>query len=169
MVMLKRVGVMSVAKIIAVLSAIVGLIEGILFASLGSMMGDMLSGTPVGMLGMFGYTAIIMFPVGGAISGFVGGAIIALLYNLVAGKIGGIEMDLVRVQGAVTPPPTQPQPASIPTAAPIPTQSATIPAPAPVVTAPPAADAVPARFCSHCGAKISATAIFCRSCGARQA
>lgn len=157
MVVLKRVGVMSVAKIFAVLSAIVGLIEGIVLAGLGSMMGDMLSGTPVGMLGMsgmFGYTAIIMFPVGGAILGFVGGAIIALLYNIVAGKIGGIEMDLIKMQAAATPIPIQP--ASVPTAA-------------PVATAPPAAAAAPVKFCSSCGAKISATAKFCGKCGANQA
>jgi hypothetical protein len=158
MVVLKRVGVMSVAKIFAVLSAIAGLIEGIIFAALGSMMsgsvlGDMVSGTPVGMLGVFGITAIIIFPVTGAISGFIVGAIVAFLYNLVAGRIGGIEMDLVRVQAAVTPPLTQP--ATIPTAAP------------PIATTP-VTSAAPARFCSHCGGRISATASFCGSCGANQ-
>ena len=158
MVVLKRVGVMSVAKIFAVLSAIVGLIEGIAFAAIGSMMsgsllGDMLSGTPMGMLGLFGYTAIIIFPVTGAISGFVGGAIVAFLYNLVATKIGGIEMDLIRVQPAVTPPPTPP---------------ATVPAAAPPTAAAPVTGAAPARFCSHCGGRISPTANFCGSCGANQ-
>ena len=171
MVVLKRVGVMSVAKILAVLSAIVGLIEGIMFAGLGSMLGmlgGMLSGTPVAMLGVFGFSAIIIFPVAGAISGFIGGAIGAFLYNLVAARIGGIEMDLVRVQAAVTTAPPV-QPATIPTAAPIPTQPTTIPAPAPVLTAPPVADAAPARFCPRCGAKISSTANFCGICGANQA
>jgi predicted lipid-binding transport protein (Tim44 family) len=142
---------MSVAKIFAVLSAIVGLIEGIVLAGLGSMMGDMLSGTPVGMLGIFGYSAIIMFPVGGAISGFIGGAIGALLYNFVAGRIGGIEIDLVQAAGIR-----------------LPTPPATVPAAAPVVTTPPAAAAAPGKFCSSCGAKISATAKFCGKCGANQ-
>jgi hypothetical protein len=106
------------------------------------------------MLGMYGYTAIIMFPVTGAISGFIGGAIGAFLYNLVASKIGGIELDLVRVQAA----------------APLPTPPATIATAAPAIaTVAPVADAAPARFCSHCGAKISATADFCGKCGAKQA
>ena len=152
MVVLKRVGVMSVAKIFAVLSAIVGLIEGIVLAGVGSMMGDMLSGTPVASLGVFGYTAIIMFPITGAISGFIGGAIGALLYNIVAGKIGGIEMDLVQAAGT-----------------PLPTPPATVPTAAPVATAPPVAAAAPAKFCSSCGAKISATTKFCGKCGANQA
>jgi TM2 domain-containing membrane protein YozV len=158
MVMLKRVGVMSVAKIIAVLSAIVGLIEGIVFAGLGSimsgsMLGGILSATPIGTLGVFGLTAIIIFPVSGAISGFIGGAIGAFLYNLVAARIGGIEMDLVRVQAALTPAPTQP--ATIPTTA------------QPIATAP-VSDAAPTRYCSHCAARISSTAMFCGSCGAKQ-
>ena len=158
MVMLKRVGVMSVAKIIAVLSAIVGLIEGIVFAGLGSvlsgsMLGGILSGTPLGMLGVFGYAAIIIFPVAGAISGFIEGAIGAFLYNLVAARIGGIEMDLVRVQAALTPAPTQP---------------ATIPPVAPPVATAPVSDEAPARYCSHCAARISSTAMFCGSCGAKQ-
>ena len=157
MVVLKRVGVMSVAKIFAVLSAIVGLIEGIVFAGLGSMvgmLGGMLSGTPLGTLGVFGFSAIIIFPVAGAISGFIGGAIGAFLYNLVAVRIGGIEMDLVRVQVAVTPPPTQP---------------ATVLTAAPQIATAPVADAASARFCPRCGAKISSTANFCGICGANQA
>jgi len=131
------------------------LIEGIVLAGVGSMMGDMLMQTPVGILGMlgvFGYTAIIMFPITGAISGFIGGAIGALLYNLVAGRIGGIEMDLVQAAGT-----------------PLPTPPATFPTAAPVATAPPAAAAAPAKFCSSCGAKIYATAKFCGKCGANQA
>jgi len=195
MVVLRKVGVMSVAKIFAVISAIVGLIEGIVLAGLGSMMGDMLSGTPLGMLGMFGmygYTAIIIFPVTGAISGFIGGAIGALLYNLVAGKIGGIEMNLIGLQAAAIPIRTQPATAtlvcsrcggklsadakfcrkcgvSVPTVAPEMTAPQVADAhPPPVVTPPPVAEVPSARFCEGCGAKISSTAKFCGKCGASQ-
>jgi hypothetical protein len=109
LVMLRRVGVMSVAKICAIISLIVGLIEGIIFASLGGLLGGLLTGTPAEMLGAFGLTAIITFPISGAISGFIGGAIGAALYNLIAGKIGGIEMDLVGLQDAAA---TAPLPAT---------------------------------------------------------
>ena len=78
MVVLRQVGVMSVAKIAAVLMAIVGLIQGIVFASLGSMIGSIAGVTSLGMLGGFGVLAIVMFPIMGAISGFIGGAISAV-------------------------------------------------------------------------------------------
>jgi hypothetical protein len=107
MVVLRSVGVMSVAKVSAVLMAIAGLIEGIVFAGLGTMIGSLAEGTPMVALGAFGFMAIIMFPIGGAISGFIGGAISAVLYNLVAGKIGGIEMDLIGMQVGITSAPAQ--------------------------------------------------------------
>ena len=59
------------------------------------MIGSIAGVTSLGMLGGFGVLAIVMFPIMGAISGFIGGAISAFLYNLVATRIGGIEMDLV--------------------------------------------------------------------------
>jgi hypothetical protein len=40
--------------------------------------------------------AVIATPVFYAVAGFVGGAIMAFLYNLVAGWVGGIELDLGR-------------------------------------------------------------------------
>jgi hypothetical protein len=107
MAVLRAVGVMSVAKVSAVLMAIAGLIEGILFAGLGTMIGSLAEGTPMAALGAFGVTAVVMFPIGGAISGFIGGAISAILYNLVAGKIGGIEMDLIGMQAGIPSAPAQ--------------------------------------------------------------
>jgi hypothetical protein len=107
MVVLRAVGVMSVAKVSAVLMAIAGLIEGIVFAGLGTMIGSLAEGTPMAALGAFGFMAIIMFPIGGAISGFVGGAISAILYNLVASRIGGIELDLIGMQSGIASAPAQ--------------------------------------------------------------
>lgn len=107
LVVLTKLGVMSVAKISAVLMAIIGLIEGILFASLGTMIGGLAGGTPLAALGTFGVVAIVMFPIGGAIAGFIGGAISAILYNLIAARIGGIEMDLVGMQTAMPSAPVQ--------------------------------------------------------------
>ena len=107
MVVLRAVGVMSVAKVSAVLMAIAGLIEGMVFAGLGTMIGSLAEGTPMAALGAFGFMAIIMFPIGGAISGFIGGAVSAILYNLVAGKIGGIELDLIGIQAGIASAPAQ--------------------------------------------------------------
>jgi len=42
----------------------------------------------------FGVLSIVIFPIIFAICGFIGGAITALLYNLFAGKIGGVQVEL---------------------------------------------------------------------------
>jgi hypothetical protein len=89
---IKSVEIMSWAKIHALFGIIFGLIYGILFAILGSAIGasfDMPGATTLGLL------AIIVFPIIFGIMAFIGGAILAFLYNIFAGKIGGIEVELV--------------------------------------------------------------------------
>ena len=90
--MIKKLGVLSIAKFCAVLGIIWGLVVG-LFMMLGiggiaAAMGRGALGAGVGIVGL-----IIMIIVG-AIAGFIGGAILAFIYNIVLGAIGGIEMDL---------------------------------------------------------------------------
>ena len=92
MAVLKRIGVMSFAKLQAVVGLIVGLIYGIIvglifapFAFLGGGQGALLA--------ELGILSIVVFPVFFAFLGFVGGAVGAFLYNLVAGWIGGIEIE----------------------------------------------------------------------------
>ncbi len=105
MFVLKKIGVMSLAKMMAVLYAAIGFIVGIFFALFASLF-MALSVMPVGgsaaggnalMPGAFaglGVLAIILFPVGYAIMGFIGGAITAWLYNVIAGHVGGISIEL---------------------------------------------------------------------------
>ncbi|MDK2907911.1 MAG: hypothetical protein PWQ87_369 [Candidatus Woesearchaeota archaeon] len=88
---LNKIGVLSVAKVNAVIGAILGLIWGIFAA---------ITGTSFAVLGGLGFMAglglwsIIVFPIIYALIGFIGGVIGAFLYNLVAGWIGGIEIEL---------------------------------------------------------------------------
>jgi hypothetical protein len=82
-------GVLSVAKIYAVFGAIGGFVAGIFFAFIGT---STIGGLPGLSLGVI---SIIFFPILYAVLGFVGGAIFAFLYNLIAGWIGGIEIELV--------------------------------------------------------------------------
>ena len=91
----KRVGPLSVAKNAGVLYAVIGLIVGAffsLFAVAGAFSRD--SGAAAGIAGILGVGAIIMFPIFYACIGFVGSLIAAALYNVVAGMVGGIELDL---------------------------------------------------------------------------
>jgi hypothetical protein len=90
--MIKKLGVVSVAKFCAVFGLIWGFFMGLVVAfgaqGIAATMGLGSYGTGVGIVGFI--TAIII----GGIAGFIGGAILAIVYNIVLGAIGGIEMDL---------------------------------------------------------------------------
>lgn len=88
---LKRLEVLSVAKLQAVLMAVIGLITGIFYALLGAAF-SVLAG-PAGLGGGLGFFAIIVLPIIYAVIGFILGAISAFLYNLIAGWVGGIEIE----------------------------------------------------------------------------
>lgn len=95
---IRRIGVLSMAKMMGVLYALLGLIIGAfvsLIALVGSALGS--SSSQSGMIGaVVGIAAIIVFPILYGIIGFLGGLITAWLYNLVAGMIGGIELEGVQ-------------------------------------------------------------------------
>lgn len=82
---LKKFGVMSLAKMEAALFAILLFFEALIIFPF------MLLGGGLGLV--FGIVMLIGFPIVGAIVGFIAGAIAALVYNFVAGKVGGIEME----------------------------------------------------------------------------
>jgi hypothetical protein len=90
-----RIGPMSLAKLSGTLYAILGLIIGALF-SLAAMAGAMASGDDnAGMFGaMFGIGAIVLFPLLYGCMGFIVSLIGAWLYNMLAGMVGGVEVDV---------------------------------------------------------------------------
>ncbi len=90
---LKRIGVWSVGRLSAIIGAIYGLIIGIIFALL-SRSSDAIAQNPY--LGILGWWAIIAMPIIYCIAYFVAGIIGAWLYNLVAGWVGGIELNFSR-------------------------------------------------------------------------
>jgi hypothetical protein len=88
---LKKIGVLSLAKIIGVVYAVLGLIIGALM-SLFSVIGAAVTQSGVGVL--FGVGAIIILPIFYGLAGFIGGAIVAFIYNLASDVVGGIEIEL---------------------------------------------------------------------------
>ena len=90
-----RIGPMSLAKLSGTLYAILGLIIGALF-SLAAMAGAMASGDDnAGIFGaMFGIGAIVLFPLLYGCMGFIVSLIGAWLYNILAGMVGGVEVDV---------------------------------------------------------------------------
>jgi hypothetical protein len=97
---LRSVGPVSVAKVMAVLYAIFGLLIGAVlslvfsFASIAGSAGFP-GGTRSGPMGLlFGVGSIIFLPILYAIFGAIGGLIAAGLYNIVAKYTGGIEIEI---------------------------------------------------------------------------
>jgi hypothetical protein len=91
----KRVDPLSSAKIAGTLYAILGLVFGAL-VSLGAVLGtfasDSAEGAAFGTL--FGIGAIVLLPLFYGVLGFVTTLIMAWLYNVVSGMVGGVEFDV---------------------------------------------------------------------------
>lgn len=112
----KRVGVFSVAKIQALLAFAIGLMLGVIYGLFFMLFGAAMSALAprggdqaIGGLGsiVIGLAMMIGFPIMTGIMGFIGGMINALIYNIAAGIVGGIKLDLEGA-GGYTPPPPQP-------------------------------------------------------------
>jgi hypothetical protein len=91
---IKKLDVLSVAKIYALIGVIVGFIIGIfvaIFASAFGALGSM-GGLPgMGLAtGFASVAAIIILPIIYGIMLFISGAIGAFIYNIIAGRVGGI-------------------------------------------------------------------------------
>ena len=96
---IRHVGVWSVARLYGALSAAMGLLIGGIFALIslvGGAAGAFGQGadSPAGPLAMmFGVGAIVLLPLCYGILGLCAGAIGAALYNLFAGMFGGIQLE----------------------------------------------------------------------------
>ncbi|CAN5280174.1 MAG: hypothetical protein M3407_03075 [Acidobacteriota bacterium] len=111
----KRVGVLSLAKIQGLLMAVIGLIFGVFYGLFIMIFGAALMSASAGRDGggaamaggiVGGLMAMILIPIFYGVLGFVFGAISALIYNAAAGVIGGLEMEIEnKSDGYATPPP----------------------------------------------------------------
>ncbi|MGE3313465.1 MAG: hypothetical protein AB7O26_00025 [Planctomycetaceae bacterium] len=86
---IRRVGVLSLAKVTALIYAALGVFIGI-FVAAASVIGEE-KGTPQIF---FGFGAIIAAPLFYGGGGFVSGLLLGSLYNVVSSIAGGIEIEL---------------------------------------------------------------------------
>lgn len=88
----RQLGVVSIGKFFAVFGLVWGFFMGLVMAAgvsgMGSVMGGLVLGFGVGLIGLVFITVL------GGVLGFIGGAIVAIIYNFVLGATGGVEMDL---------------------------------------------------------------------------
>ena len=91
---IRKIGVFSLGKIYGVISAVMGPIFGaiitIMSLALGSVMGN--NGGAADLI--FGVGSIIVFPIFYGIVGFIAGLIVASVFNVVSGVIGGLEVEV---------------------------------------------------------------------------
>jgi hypothetical protein len=89
-----RVGPLSVAKVAGLLYVIMGLVFGA-FVSLAAMVGAFAANDEAaGAFGaLFGVGAIILLPIFYGCLGFVMTLIMAALFNVATGIVGGVEVD----------------------------------------------------------------------------
>jgi hypothetical protein len=97
MMTITRVGPLSAAKVAGLLYVVIGLVAGA-FVSLFAMAGAAIgagSGNGDGATfgALFGVGAIILLPIFYGFFGFVGTLIMAALFNVAAGMVGGVEVD----------------------------------------------------------------------------
>ena len=90
----RSVAPLSVAKIAGVLYMLIGVLVGAIVA-LAALAGTFAGGEDAGLIGsLMGVGAIVVFPLLYGCMGFVGTLIGAWLYNLVAGMVGGISIEV---------------------------------------------------------------------------
>jgi hypothetical protein len=111
---IRRVGVFSLAKMYALLLFVMGLIIGVIYGLIIMLFGAAMSslaprgeGPAMGGIGtiVFGLIMMIAVPVFYGIIGFIFGAIGGFVYNIAAGIVGGIELDLEGPTMQYSPPP----------------------------------------------------------------
>ena len=110
---IRRFGVLSVAKMYGLLLFLFGLIFGVIYGLILIVFGAAISAMGpsrdaaaggIGTVAM-GIGVMIGLPLFYGILGFIMGAIGALIYNAVAGIIGGVKFELEGVQDEYAPPP----------------------------------------------------------------
>jgi len=85
--------VLALAKFQAVLMAPLGMITGIIY-SFGGTVYDIISTGSVNYGTALAYVALVVQPIMFAIVGFLIGIVEALLYNLIAKRFGGMNIEL---------------------------------------------------------------------------
>ena len=92
MVEIKRIGVLSMAKIQALVMGVMGILLGLIYAIMGIFYGVTNNSFLIGF--GLGVLAIILVPLMYGGFGFVCGAFGAFVYNLIAKWVGGIDIEL---------------------------------------------------------------------------
>jgi hypothetical protein len=101
---IRKIGILSVAKIYAVMMLVMSLLISVPYGMMVMIFGAVMVGSGANEGMMAGGGAIVMglmimigLPVFYAIIGFIAGALGAVIYNIFAGIVGGVEIEVENV------------------------------------------------------------------------
>ncbi|OYX21859.1 MAG: hypothetical protein B7Z16_05530 [Algoriphagus sp. 32-45-6] len=101
---IKKIDVGSAAKVygltLGILGFVIGIIYALIFSSISSLVGDEI---PISGAGL-GVAMLIFIPIVYGIIGVVFGAIGAVIYNFVAAKFGGLEIEISNLHSTTSNP-----------------------------------------------------------------
>ncbi|MEZ4703257.1 MAG: hypothetical protein R2834_23210 [Rhodothermales bacterium] len=89
---LKHIGVASAARITGIVTAALGLIVAVLYLPILTLL-SLFDGSGESFGMTMGFAFLIIFPILYGLMGFLIGAFYAWLYNIVAERFGGLEME----------------------------------------------------------------------------
>ena len=90
---IRRIGVLSAAKMGGILGVAIGLFAGVMMFFIGSMGGMAQAQSGTGWMAGLGMMAIILMPIMYGVFMFIGAAIQAVIYNVAARFVGGVEIE----------------------------------------------------------------------------
>jgi len=91
---IKRIAVLKLAIFQSALMAAFGLIAALIFMMFGAMFSGLAGHEAAGVMGVAGVFMVIILPIFYGVIGFIAGAIGGAMYNLIAGVVGGIEIEV---------------------------------------------------------------------------
>jgi hypothetical protein len=89
-----KIGVGSAAKVYGITLGFLGFFVGIIYTLMFTALGELGDGFPFSGSGGLGIVMLILVPVFYGLAGFIIGALGAAVYNFVAKKFGGLEIEL---------------------------------------------------------------------------
>lgn len=90
---IRSINAISLAKVYGVLYGIIGLIIALPMGCLSLLMPS--TGDPgLDFIGGLGLLIVVIYPIMLAVMGFIGGWLTAVIYNFVAGRVGGVQIEV---------------------------------------------------------------------------
>jgi hypothetical protein len=89
----RRIEPVSLARVTAIIYAFIGLVAALPAGCAMTLVGSLTDDVPA-MFGGLGLVVVLIYPIAFGLMGLVGGLLTAIVYNFVAGRFGGVEIEV---------------------------------------------------------------------------